>query len=292
MLVHVPRLVSIEVGTSAASLCTDEILQVVNEVAELTVGTLRLVLRDRQAIDTLLRVADHAQYRDINTILSLPRADEQTLLAATAISPAAIALPLQAHYEELHDAIAPFCCTWCETAAFAAMARHAGVAVELETEVVPANADDLVSIASVATALHASRWRVDFSVVKPHPTAAATILGIADRGTLPMTVHALPQLRTALLRQMTTDFRIPDLRKLSSIDRSENVHIAHDGVVLIHRRANEIAGSVRRQTVTAVFNGSASYLRLRASDDPQRRVTPSRESRLRLVPAAEAARTL
>jgi len=249
MLVHVPRLVSIEVGTSAASLCAEEILQVVNEVAE--------------------RVAEHAQYRDVDTILSLPRADEQTLRAATAISPAAIALPLQAHYEELHDAIAPFCCTWAETAAFAAIARHAGVAVELETEVVPANADDLVSIAGVATALHASRWRVDFSLVKPCPTAAAMILGIADRGTLPITVHALPQLRTALLRQMTTDFRVPDLRKLSSIDRSENVHIADDGAVIIHRRANEIAGSVRRQTIAAIVNGAASYLRLRASDEPR-----------------------
>jgi hypothetical protein len=270
MLVHVPRLVSIEVGTSAASLCAEELLQVVNEVAELTVGTLRLILRDRHAIDTLLRVADHAQYRGVDTILSLPRADEQTLRATLEISPAAVALPLQAHYEELHDSIAPFSCTWCETAAFAAIARHAGVAVELETEVVPANADDLVSIASVARALHAGRWRVDFSVVKPSPTAAATILGIADHGTLPMTVHSLPQLRTALLRQMTSTFRVPDLRKLSSIDRSESVHIAHDGVVLIHRRANEIAGSVRRQTIAAVFNGSPSYLRLRASDDPQR----------------------
>jgi len=266
MLVHVPRLVSIEVASSASSLCAEEILQVVNEVAELTVGTLRLILRDRQAIDTLLRVADHAQYRDIDTILSLPRADERTLRAATSISPAAIALPLQAHYEELHDAIAPFSCTWCETAAFAAMARHAGVAVELETEVVPANADDLVSIASVATALHASRWRVDFSVVKPHPTAAATILGIAEHGTLPITVHALPQLRMALLRQMTTGFRLPDLRRLSSIDRCENVYIEEDGAVIIHRRANEIAGSVRRQTIAAVFNGSASYLSSRASD--------------------------
>jgi len=271
MLVHVPRLVSIEVASSASSLCAEEILQVVNEVAELTVGTLRLILRDRQAIDTLLRVADHAQYRDIDTILSLPRADEQTLRAATSISPAAIALPLQAHYEELHDAIAPFSCTWCETAAFAAMARHAGVAVELETEVVPANADDLVSIASVATALHASRWRVDFSVVKPHSTAAATILGIAEHGTLPITVHALPQLRLALLRQMTADFRLPDLRRLSSIDRCENVYIEEDGAVIIHRRANEIAGSVRRQTIAAVFNGSASYLSSRAATPAPRR---------------------
>jgi len=270
MLVHVPRLVTIEVGSSPGSLCAEEILSVINEIADLTVGSARFVLHDHEAIDTLVRVAEHAQYRDVNAIISLPRGDERALRAAASIAPAAIALPLQSHCEMLHDAIAGDCCTWRETAAFAAIARHEGIAVELETRVVSANAYELVTIAGVATALHASRWRVDFSLVKPHPSATSVILGVAGRGALAITVHALPQLRLALLQQMTGDFRVPDLRRLSSIDRAESVHIAHDGAVVIPGRANEIAGSVRRQTVAGIFNGSETYARLRAP----RRLTP------------------
>lgn len=257
MLLHVPRLVTIEAGSAPGSLCLEEILSLVNEIAELTVGTVRFVLRDGGALDTLLRAAEHAQYRNVDAIISLPHADEHSLQAAREITPAAIALPLQSHREEL-----------AETAAFAAIARQGSIPVELETHVTVANATQLVSIASVATALHAQRWRVDFSAVKPHPSAAGLILAVVERGGLAVTVHALPQLRLALLHQMTTEQRVPDLRMLSSIDRVESMHVAHDGAVIIPRRAHEIAGSVRRQTIAGIFNSSPSYLRLRLTAVP------------------------
>lgn len=260
MLVHVPRLVTIEVGTAPASLCADELLAIANEIGDLRAGAARFVLHDREALDLLLRVAEHTQYRGLDTIVSLPCYDEQALRGAASISPAAVALPLQSHQP------------LSEPPAFAAIARHEGVALELETGVNAANACELVSIGSVAAALRASRWRVDFSAITPQPAAASTIVAIAGRGALAITVHALPQLRLAAVPQ------------LSSIDRAECVYITHDGAAVIPGRATEIAGSVRRQTVAAIFNGSASYLRLRA-------VTPSSESQPRRAPAGGAGRS-
>ena len=257
MLLHIPRLVTIEAASAPGSLCIEEILALVNEIAELTVGTVRFVLRDAEALGNVLRAAEHAQYRGVDAIVSLPHADEESLHAVMAISPAAIALPLQSHRDELAG-----------TAAFTAIAKHGGVAVELETKVNALNVPHLVSIASVAAALHANRWRADFSSVNPHPSAAGLILAVIEHGGLAVSVHALPQLRLALLQQMRHEFRVPDLRQLSSIDRAESVHVAHDGVVLIHRRANEIAGSVRRQTIAGIFNNSPSYVRLRMTAAP------------------------
>lgn len=258
MLVHVPRLVTIEVGTAPASLCADELLAVANEIADLRAGAARFVLHDRDALDLLLRVAEHTQYRDLDTIVSLPCYDEAALRGAASISPAAVALPLQSHQP------------LSEPAAFAAIARHEGVALELETRVNATNARELVSIGIVAAALRARRWRVDFSATRPQQAASA-IIAIAGRGALAITVHALPQLRLAAGP------------RVSSIDRAECVYITHDGAVVIPGRATEIAGSVRRQTVAAIFNGSASYLRLRA-------VTPSSESQPRRAPAGGAGR--
>jgi hypothetical protein len=259
---HVPRLVTIEIGGSGGRdipdarkpLCPDELVTIVNELADLRVRTVRFAVLDTMDRGILSRPAAHARHRGLATIVALltpPAKDAVRDIAL--LRPTTIAVPLNGHIAAIHGAI-PGGLAWGDAVAITTTIAHSGVPPAIETRASCYNAASLRPLAELIENLGVTLWSIDFRDVQLPPQtlsmAADVILDIAARDVLTIAVHDLPIIRPALLGRLhTAARRVPDFRRLDLLERGETIVISADGDVT---RDGLVVGNVRTQAVNRV----------------------------------------
>jgi hypothetical protein len=284
VLSHSPCLVTLDIGRStydqaagSEPLCFAEQLSIVDEIADLGVGQLRLLFHDREEIESVVRLTEYARRRRCAvTVVLRTEVEESLIREISALKPAAIAIPLHSHAAALHQAIAGRVIEWSRSIHLAAAVWESGAELEIESAIATQNAFPLQPLCEVVEALHASSWRLDFSRSSlPHGTATAAanaIVHAASACRTRITVHDLPLLRGILRRPLGEPQRNPPF--LTTTASADSMHLTWFGDVRTGETATPIAGSVRIQTLAAIYELSPQFVALRSS--ASRRATSAR----------------
>ncbi|MEO8216110.1 MAG: hypothetical protein ABI718_03405 [Acidobacteriota bacterium] len=263
MIPNVPRLVTIELTATPRSLepiadeplCTDELLSLVDELADAGVTAVRFVTDERGANDRGLRAIEHARRRRLMPIVALTGSVEDPLVGTIAEAGAVvIAVPLHSHEAATHDAIECAFGGWSRSVRMAGIVRDHKCALEIDTRVTPVNAPPFLPLMETVIALQAAQWRLTFDVLAASgtfATAATTgILHAAAENRVPIIVHRLPQLRTGLA-SVLSGFHPSALRSLTVIDAGDEMWISSSGHVSFGTPAGGRVGNIRRQAIEA-----------------------------------------
>ena len=252
MLQRIPKIVTLAIGedptaspSSTHLLCADEILSLINELADLHVGSVRFALRDTGAVDSLSRASAHAIRRGLLTTITLDASEDDIVADAIALAPFAIAVPL--HGPALGGG-------WHDTTRTIATIRDGKVPVEVESRITRTNATGLLPLWAAASIAGATRWRIDCGVERL-PAAltasvASMILDVAAGDDVSIIVHELPVLRIVLLQEITRrHYRVPDLRRLTLLDAADTLFISARGDVQRSEWSGETLGNVRLESI-------------------------------------------
>lgn len=263
MTFQVPRLITLDVGRTPADrqttrepLCIDEMLSLVEELADLGVARIRLLLHDVGAVDDLERLIPYARRRRCAvTVVCRTHADAASIGIIAEARPDAIAIPLHSHTADIHNSIDGQI-GWSGSIHLAAAVHETGIPLEIETAVTPRNALPLMPLSEVVESLHAASWHLDFSRARLSDalatSAATALIHIAANGRLRVSVHELPFLRQ-IVRQHATLLQV-----LMMTDAAEAMHVSSSGDV---RSGGIVVGNVRIQTFEAIQERSRSYVR-------------------------------
>lgn len=254
-----PRLVTLHLPDRAAQshevLCTDELLVLVDELADAGVNAARFFVRDPHVADDSLRVIEHARRRKLAPVAALRGAADSSAIALLAEAGAStIAIPLHSHNATTHEAVEEHG-DWGRSVHLANVVRDFGAALEIETRVTSINAVPLLPLLEVVDTLECARWRLDFHDMHSGvaTTAATTLLlHAASRGGLQVIVHGLPQLRQAI-ETPVGDLPRPNLRCLTMIDAGEAMEISACGDIRIEGSACGFPANVRQMAIDAVY---------------------------------------
>jgi hypothetical protein len=288
MVLNIPQLVTIDVGrapttgtaASAEPLCTEELLVLIDEIADLGVPAVRFSLDASEASDGALRAIEHARQLRLAPIVALRGNADGMLVGAIARAGAAgIAVPLHSHAAAIHQTIAGPDGDWGRSITLAHLIRQSGAALEIETRITARNALPLLPLMETVEALQAAQWRLAFGGSNISNTLETTtvtvILHATARDRLRIIVHDLPQL-SAVMANTCGRFLPPDLRNLTSISAGESLRVSECGDVCfddlaaggrrlrsLGPRAERCTGSIRRQPIDMIYRLS------RMSETPQ-----------------------
>jgi hypothetical protein len=237
-------------------LCVEEMLALINELADLGVPALRFTTDAIAASDGMLRAVEHARRRKLAPIVALRgRADGTLIGPIVEAGAAAIAIPLHSHVASIHRAVAESRSHWSRSIALAGVVRDSGGALEIETHVTPLNVFPLLPLMEEIEVLGAARWRLTFDGSNFGRTAAITastvVMHAAARERLRIVVHGLPQV-SAILANPLGWFQPPELTNLTLIHTDETMRISCCGDVYLDEFGSQRAGSIRHALIEAI----------------------------------------
>ena len=247
-------------------LCIDELLVLVDEIADLGVPHARFVVPAGEPDEDVLRTIEHAQRRKLHPAVAFDgafnRCAEQPLLCAIAEAGAsAIAVPLHSHNAAIHRSVGGPDARWSQSIRLASLVRDCGVPLEIETRITHANALPLFPLMEMIEAMHGAQWRLDFRGSNAGDTVATTmsivILHAAASGRLRIIVHDFPQL-AAVLTTRCGLFRTPDLANLTIINAGEAMRVSRCGDIAFDDREPRHAGNIRSQPIDFLFRSGTA----------------------------------
>ena len=274
MIFPTPRLVVIDLGRpsfghegeAAERLCIDELVSIVNELADLGIAETRLVLHDLDAIDDLARLIEYARRRrcSVTAVWRAP-GDGAEIADIARAKPDAIAIPLDTTVAAIRMRRADRnVLEWSRSVLLAEAVRVTGAPLEIETQILPGHSVPILCLSEVVESLRPASWRIDFSharLTEPAAAAvAAAIAEVAEQGHVHLSVHELPPLGR-LVRQRMAALRPADSALLVMSGAAESMHITWCGDV--QTDSSLLAGNIRHQTLEAIYELSPAYVAMR-----------------------------
>jgi hypothetical protein len=261
---NAPRLVTIDLSSmpfadaaiGAQPLCIEEMLSLINELADLGVPAVRFTIDATEASDGMLRAIEHARRRKLAPIVTLRGCSDGALIGPIVKAGAAtIAVPLHSHVASIHQAVAEGHGDWSRSIGLAGLVRDAGGSLEIETCVTSANALPLLPLMEEIEVLGAAQWRLTFDGSNIGSalaiTASTAVMHAAARDRLQIIVHDLPQL-SAILAKPLGWFQPPVLTNLKIMNAGEAMRISYCGDVYFDQPGSGRAGSIRQALIDAI----------------------------------------
>ena len=213
MLQRIPKVVTLAIREDPHA----SLLPLIDELADLHVGSARFALRDRRAFGSLSRAAARAIGRGLRTTIALEDFDAEVVMDSIALDPFSIAVPL--HGPDLGSG-------WRDSVHLLSTIRGGGITAEVESRITHANATGLLPLWAAASVAGATRWLIECGIEKlsgaEAASVASTILDVAAGDPVEIVVHELPVLRMVLLQEMIRrDYRVPDLRRITLLERDD-----------------------------------------------------------------------
>jgi hypothetical protein len=248
--VRVPRLVDFEFGPSAGEpLCADELLMVVNELADYRVPEARFFAREPGSNDDLCRAAEHARRRRMRTILSVAKSAQ--LEHSLEVPCDVVSVPPWFGDRDL--------------------ARVAQSRAELELTTQLPLASSWHTDGDIVVRRGVARWRIE---VIPAPRDAAHIAArVRDIGALPLERISVQNIDRESWGMYAARTASPGSdRKRFIVGRDERLSIRRNGEVVI---CGVVVGSVRKRQVIALYSKWTLEFNERRSriEPPRRRET-------------------